>query len=68
MIVYVVYYTNNAQYPEDRHEYLDQIFLNECDAENYAAARHFEFMENRDECSPDSEWCVVEKEVITSLS
>lgn len=55
MVVYVVFYTNNAQYPEDRHEYLDQIFLNECDAENYAAARHFEFMENRDECSPDSE-------------
>ena len=68
MIVYLVYYTNNADYPEDRNEYVDMIFLNQSDADTYAAARQDEFMENRDENSPDSEWCVVEKEVMTSLS
>ena len=68
MVVYLVYYTNNAQYPEDRHEYVDMIFLNQSDADAYAATCQAEFIENRDEYSPDSEWCVIEKEVITSLS
>ena len=68
MVVYLVYYTNNAQYPEDRNEYVDMIFLNKDDADAYAEACNEEFMENREEYSPDSEWCVVEKEVMTSLS
>jgi hypothetical protein len=68
MTVYLVYYTNDAAYPEDREEFVDMIFLNKDDADNYAAAREFEFMENRDEYSPNSQWFVVEKEVMTSLS
>jgi hypothetical protein len=44
------------------------IFLNQSDADAYAATCQAEFIENRDENSPDSEWCVVEKEVMTSLS
>jgi len=68
MVVYVVFYTNNAQYPEDRHEYLDKIFLNRTDAHAYAETCNEEFMKTREEYSPDSEWCVVEQEVIGPLS
>ena len=68
MTVYLVYYTNNANYLEDREEFVDEIFLNEEDANHYASERRASFLDRRDEYSPDSEWFVVPREVVMPLS
>jgi len=69
MTVYLVYYTNNANYLEDREEFVDEIFLNEEDANHYASERRASFLNRRDENTRHNEdWFVIAREVMTSLS
>ena len=69
MVVYLVYYTNNANYLEDREEFVEEIFIREEDANHYASERRASFLNRRDENTQyDEEWFVVVREVIIPLS
>lgn len=68
MVVYLVYFTNNSDYLEDRNEFVDEIFIREEDANHYASQRRASFLNRRDENTRHNEdWYVVSREVISSL-
>jgi hypothetical protein len=67
--VYLVYFTNNSDYRKDRHEFVEEIFIREEDANHYASERRASFLNRRDENTRHNEdWFVIAREVMTSLS
>jgi hypothetical protein len=69
MVVYLVYFTNNSDYLEDRKEFVDEIFIREEDANHYASERRASFLNRRDENTRrNKDWYVVAREVIVPLS